>query len=235
MKQQKKTFKKVMIGALGSMACLGLCVTASSFDSEAVAGEQIVHSHGNTLIVDEKPVHVMFSHNKHVGELDLSCDSCHPDIFEKKRGSSKAKGDFTMKSFAEGNYCGVCHDGDMAFSTNSQCSSCHSAPKTDLMYFNKPVKSVVFSHSAHLEMGLECENCHNENGFEMRAGAAEENEAAFTMQALYDGKYCGTCHNGDDAFASNTRCTVCHIGVKGFDRLHGGAPAEGGHGGGHGE
>ena len=234
MEQQKKFFRKVVVGTLGSMLGLGLCVATSGLDSQALASEQAILSHGNTLIVEKKPVHVMFSHNKHVAELDLSCDSCHPDIFQKKRGSAKAKGDFTMKSFAEGNYCGVCHDGDMAFSTNTQCSSCHSAPETDTMYFNKPVKTVVFSHKTHLDMGLECESCHNAKGFEMRAGAAEENPEAFTMQALYDGKYCGACHNGDDAFASNTRCTVCHIGVKGFDRLHGGGNAEG-HGGGHGE
>ncbi len=232
MEQENKTMKKLLVGALSGMLCIGLCAATASLASEAQKGGVVIHSHGNTKIIAEKPVQYMFSHTLHFGQLDLSCDSCHPDVFEKKRGAAKAKGDYTMKSLAEGQYCGVCHDGDMAFATNTQCSSCHSAPEKDIMYFNKPVKSVVFSHNAHIDMGLECESCHNENGFEMRSGATEENAEAFTMQALYDGKYCGSCHNGDDAFASNTRCTVCHIGVKGFDRLHGG-PATTGHGGGH--
>jgi hypothetical protein len=52
----------------------------------------------------------------------------------------------------------------------------------------------------------------------MRTGAAEEHPEKFTMEALYAGKYCGVCHNGSDAFASNTRCATCHIGVKGLER-----------------
>jgi c(7)-type cytochrome triheme protein len=54
----------------------------------------------------------------------------------------------------------------------------------------------------------------------MEAGVAEENED-FTMVSLYDGGYCGSCHDGDTAFASDTRCTACHIGVRGHARLVG--------------
>ena len=39
------------------------------------------------------------------------------------------------------------------------------------------------------------------------------------MASLYEGNYCGACHDGDTAFASNTRCTACHIGVNGYERL----------------
>ncbi|MEN8139626.1 MAG: c(7)-type cytochrome triheme domain-containing protein [Thermodesulfobacteriota bacterium] len=224
--------KNILLGALGTIFCLG-CVTASLASAPKKGGETVIHSHGDTQIIAEKPTREMFSHALHFGQLDLSCDSCHPDTFQKKRGAAKAKGDYTMKAFAEGKYCGTCHDGDTAFSANSQCSSCHIAPEKENMYFNKPAKTVEFGHKAHIDMGLECEQCHNEKGFEMRSGAAEEHPESFTMQALYDGKYCGSCHNGDDAFASNTRCTVCHIGVKGFDRLNGGDSGAAGHGGGH--
>ena len=41
------------------------------------------------------------------------------------------------------------------------------------------------------------------------------------MQGLYDGKYCGACHDGSMAFASDTKCTLCHIGVKGYNRALG--------------
>lgn len=95
--------------------------------------------------------------------------------------------------------------------------------------WTKPVKSVVFEHKVHtMGAGLDCDSCHDEL-FEMEAGVAEENDD-FTMESLYDGGYCGACHDGETAFASNTRCTTCHIGVRGHARLVGGAgKAESGH------
>ncbi len=82
----------------------------------------------------------------------------------------------------------------------------------------KPVKTVIFYHKTHtLDAGLDCESCHDEI-FEMEAGVAEEDEN-FTMQAMYDGESCGTCHDGDTAFSADTRCTTCHIGVRGHARL----------------
>ncbi|MFZ5759080.1 MAG: cytochrome c3 family protein [Thermodesulfobacteriota bacterium] len=98
--------------------------------------------------------------------------------------------------------------------------------------FTQPVKAVIFSHKTHtMDAGLSCDSCHDDL-FQMAIGTAEANDD-FTMQSLYDGKYCGACHDGQTAFASNTRCTVCHIGVKGFDRLQGGGTQPAGHGGGH--
>ena len=34
-------------------------------------------------------------------------------------------------------------------------------------------------------------------------------------------KYCGTCHDSSQAFGYLTRCTVCHIGIKGLRELTG--------------
>ncbi len=90
----------------------------------------------------------------------------------------------------------------------------------DPIVWVKPVKSVVFDHKVHtMEGGLDCDSCHDDL-FEMEAGVAEENED-FTMATLYEGGYCGSCHDGDTAFASDTRCTTCHIGVRGHARLLG--------------
>lgn len=83
----------------------------------------------------------------------------------------------------------------------------------DIVY-TKPVKSVLFSHKVHVEQkGLTCDMCHARS-FEMEALKAQENPD-FTMESLYQGNYCGACHNGTMAFASNTRCASCHTGVKG--------------------
>jgi c(7)-type cytochrome triheme protein len=101
-------------------------------------------------------------------------------------------------------------------------------PKDPVVWV-KPLKSVVFEHKVHT-MGaeLDCDSCHDDL-FEMEAGAAQENED-FTMATLYEGGYCGACHDGETAFASNTRCTACHIGVRGHARLLGeSGSAESGH------
>jgi len=85
----------------------------------------------------------------------------------------------------------------------------------------KPVTAVVFTHKRHtLEAGLECDSCHDDI-FQMEAGLSAENDD-FNMASLYAGKYCGTCHDGETAFSSNSRCTACHIGVQAYNDNHAG-------------
>jgi c(7)-type cytochrome triheme protein len=182
---------------------------------------------GGTITFTTPVKGVIFEHGIHT-EAGLDCESCHDDIFVMEAGAAAINGDFTMASFAEGNYCGACHDGDTAFNANSQCDACHHAP-TEAIIFTKPVKAVVFEHTNHIGQGLECDSCHGDGLFKMETGAAEAQPEAFTMQALYDGQYCGACHDGDTAFASNTRCTICHIGVKGYNQMFGAPPKPSGH------
>ena len=232
-----KISNKIIL-ALGAVACAGLVFSTAGQANEETAVETIAGATGSygtteTVIISAEPP--MFSHKFHVREAGLDCDSCHPDTFQKKRGTAEAAGDYTMKSLEEGNYCGMCHDGDTAFGVTEPdtCVKCHGSnmqqPKT--IIFDKPVKAVVFDHTMHTEdIGLSCNDCHNDI-FKMQMGHAESNPNAFTMEALYAGKYCGACHDGDNAFASDTRCTTCHIGVIGFDRLFGDKTTKGeGHG-----
>ncbi len=182
-------------------------------------------------IVWEKPSVATFSHKTHTKDMGLDCGSCHSGIFEMMVGAAQENGDFTMDAFAEGKYCGACHDGAFAFSADTNCEACHPRPEKKEIIFTKPVKAVIFNHAEHTEMGFGCESCHDD-AFQMRIGAAEEHPEKFTMEALYDGKYCGSCHDGSMAFASNTRCTLCHIGVMGLERKTGGNQKDEGHGGG---
>jgi c(7)-type cytochrome triheme protein len=222
--------KMRVVSALSLFVAAGmLCaveIQANAPTAAQAAPEKQYESYGNTQVVAVDPIKNMFSHKAHVVTAGLSCDSCHPDLFERKRGSAKAKGDYTMASLEAGKYCGSCHDGKTAFNTTGPetCKTCHGSDmkQPETIVFNVPVKTVTFEHKAHVDMGLDCASCHDK-AFEMRKGAAEEHPDKFTMEALYAGKYCGACHNGTDAFASNTRCTTCHIGVKGFDRKFAGA------------
>ncbi len=62
----------------------------------------------------------IFPHKAHVEWLD--CNSCHPDIFNIKKKTTK---NFSMDAILEGKFCGVCHL-NVAFPIN-HCQGCHPA------------------------------------------------------------------------------------------------------------
>ena len=94
--------------------------------------------------------------------------------------------------------------------------------------YASPIAGVVFSHQVHVDdAGFDCDSCHEEL-FAYEARAAEQ-QPDFNMKALYEGQYCGACHDGNTAFASDTRCTSCHIGVLGYNRARGIETAAGHH------
>lgn len=64
----------------------------------------------------------------------------------------------------------------------------------------------VFPHWAH-RIRFRCYVCHP-SIFEMKAGATK-----ITMDAIREGKLCGTCHNGKIAWeVSFDTCNRCHVG-----------------------
>ncbi len=205
---------------LNTFAATVLAATITFAGNASASDDYDVSTFGpKNPIVWNIPIKASFSHRVHTDDAGLDCESCHDEIFAMQRGTAVRTGRFNMKSIAEGEFCGTCHDGDTAFASNTNCSACHVAPK-DPIVWTKPVKAVVFQHGLHTEeYGLECDACHNDV-FTMKFGVAEQSPD-FTMKALYAGQYCGKCHDGETAFASNTLCNNCHIGVKGYDRMVG--------------
>ena len=66
---------------------------------------------------------------------------------------------------------------------------------------------VVFSHEIHTEkQAMKCNTCHPAI-FKMKKGGD-----AINMAAINDGKFCGTCHNGDKSFSAKdpANCGKCH-------------------------
>jgi len=58
-----------------------------------------------------------------VHRIRYKCYACHPDIFQMKTGSEKV----TMAAIQEGKYCGVCHNGDIAWGVGMDtCNRCHA-------------------------------------------------------------------------------------------------------------
>lgn len=166
-----------------------------------------------------------FSHDFHVNKVGFNCADCHDSLFQQVRGAAKAAGDFTMSAFDQGKYCGVCHDGSTAFAVTERdsCARCHDsdmkAPKT--IVFEQPVKAVLFDHGKHAEeLRVACGRCH-ESLFKMKRGETEK-QPDFTMEAMYQGKYCGACHD------RATRCGLCHIGAQGGSSLPGKEQKRGG-------
>jgi c(7)-type cytochrome triheme protein len=85
--------------------------------------------HGGDIIYTQPVKAVIFSHAFHVEELEFDCDDCHEDLFEPEALLVQKGGNFDMECLREGNYCGQCHDGSAAFSTETQCARCHIGVK----------------------------------------------------------------------------------------------------------
>jgi c(7)-type cytochrome triheme protein len=66
--------------------------------------------------------------------------------------------------------------------------------------------SVRFSHYRHIEaLGNNCVICHNDI-FHIQP----EKNPTFTMADMAEGKSCGACHNGREAFGVSGNCSPCH-------------------------
>ena len=207
--------------------------TAFAYDTNCMA----CHKVSEEPFMWHMPTKASFSHKAHVEEFDLECINCHNEIFIMKKGAAENNKDFNMTSFKEGKYCGSCHNGDDAFESSTQCESCHYPP-TEKIIFDQPVKSVVFDHNIHVvKEKLSCEACHK-NVFTMKGGKVEGEAFLFSDDPAEKRKYlvsihnkfCGTCHDSSQAFGFLTRCTVCHIGVKGLNAINGEPKTEKEHG-----
>ena len=76
------------------------------------------------------------------------------------------------------------------------------------------MRPVVFSHRFH-RIRFRCKVCHADLGFEYKAGGND-----ITMLKIFDGKFCGACHNGEIARGVEN-CILCHSGAPGMrTRVH---------------
>lgn len=145
---------------------------------------------------------VNFAHDTHAAIS--SCKDCHDKLFPMRKGVTK----FTFDDHNKGKLCFACHDGKKAFSWSS-CKNCHAEipfPQKPIIYKQKDAAPVEFSHELHAA-AFKCDDCHNKI-WQMKRSPKKMN-----MDAMYEGKFCGICHNGKSAFAS-TDCDKCHIEPK---------------------
>lgn len=140
---------------------------------------------------------VAFSHQSHAKKYN--CAQCHPKLFNMKQGTTR----ITMDEMYQGGTCGTCHNGKAAFSAQ-ECTKCHAMTsfKKDLKYPSSGLHPAVFSHQFHTAM-FECGACHP-GIFRFK-----KDGTGMKMDAIYQGKFCGSCHNGQMAFGS-MECNRCH-------------------------
>ncbi|MDD2364703.1 MAG: cytochrome c3 family protein [Desulfuromonadaceae bacterium] len=139
-----------------------------------------------------------FSHDFHTQAY--SCKECHTKNFPYKTVVGKA----TMADMVGGKSCGVCHNGNTAFASSSDCDKCHKGMKPGKMKFKTSAGEATFSHDFHTE-AYKCADCHTKV-FPFKAGVLKA-----TMGEMENGKSCGACHNkGKDAFSVQDDCGKCH-------------------------
>jgi len=146
---------------------------------------------------------VAFSHDSHVSKAGLSCRNCHDGNIITGRDRN-----VTMLQMEKGKKCGACHNDKMAFTVAGNCDKCHKGMKPREITFKlKGVTDAVFSHQVHIGM-FKCTECHTKT-FQYKGGPLKA-----TMKSMENGQYCGTCHNGNDAFTVTGECDKCHKGYK---------------------
>ena len=129
--------------------------------------------------------------------MNLPCFHCHSiETFRDPRT-------FPHETHRDmGLHCNQCHiirTHESMELNGSTCNSCHNLKLMKLSRTNMPA---LFDHDTHANM-FGCGDCHSDI-FRMKAGSTK-----IDMAGMYKGKYCGKCHNGRSAFASDN-CGRCH-------------------------
>ena len=69
--------------------------------------------------------------------------------------------------------------------------------------------TVTFSHATHATgRAVGCSKCHPQSFAIVKPHMAKEYAA--TWAAMVEGKSCGVCHNGKEAFSASENCDLCH-------------------------
>ena len=130
--QMKKVNKKVRkITALCGALVLSLFMVQPS---QAEYGDVVINNYADAAGM--RPV--VFPHWFH--RIRFRCKVCHADLgFKLKAGSNE----ITMAKIIEGQYCGACHNGEIAWSIEN-CDVCHSGvPGTPTQVHGNTAKSML--------------------------------------------------------------------------------------------
>jgi c(7)-type cytochrome triheme protein len=119
--------------ALAAVACAGL-IFASPEPARAEYGDVVINNHSDAAGV--RPV--VFPHWFH--RVRFRCKVCHSDLgFKFQAGGN----DINMVKIIDGQFCGACHNGGIAWSVEN-CDLCHSGkPNTPTQVHESTVQKLV--------------------------------------------------------------------------------------------
>jgi c(7)-type cytochrome triheme protein len=119
--------------------CLGLLVVVGAFSTstpvQAEYGDIVLNNYSDEAQI--RPV--IFPHWFH--RIRYRCKTCHGDLgFKIKAGGS----DINMLKIINGEYCGACHNGKIAWAMEN-CDLCHSAKPGTPTQAHKSSKQSILS------------------------------------------------------------------------------------------
>lgn len=138
--KNKKLGVSAIIGLLGILFAWLMPMTA-----HAEYGDVVMNNYSDAAGM--RPV--VFPHWYH--RIRFRCKVCHADLgFKFKAGGNQ----ITMEKIIDGQFCGACHNGEVAWSVEN-CGMCHSAlPNTPTQIHGSTVQRLVApSYKAKTDAG----------------------------------------------------------------------------------
>lgn len=136
---------KSRLSSVAFVAIIGaVAIAINSFPDQAEAeyGDVVI----NEFSDDAGMRPVVFPHWFH--RIRFRCKVCHGDLgFAFKAGANE----INMVKIIDGQYCGACHDGDVAWSIEN-CELCHSGqPNTPTQVHHSTVQQLINNSEPKLE------------------------------------------------------------------------------------
>ncbi len=122
----------VVLLGLGLIMVLGLALNSPTVRAEY--GDVVINNYSD----DAGMRPAIFPHWFH--RIRFRCKVCHADLgFKFQAGGN----DITMLKIIDGEFCGACHNGDIAWSVEN-CDMCHSAnPGTPIQVHESTVQKLL--------------------------------------------------------------------------------------------
>ena len=132
MNNKNRKFITATTGVLAMLAVTALMLVTENAKGEY--GDVVINNFSDKAGM--RPV--VFPHWFH--RIRFRCKVCHADLgFKFEAGGNK----INMLNIIDGQYCGACHNGDVAWSVEN-CDLCHSArPKTPTQVHESTLQKLV--------------------------------------------------------------------------------------------
>lgn len=139
----------------------------------------------STVRAEEKAKFLKFSHQKHITDVGMDCETCHQNIVNNEK--------LAERQIPGHDVCQTCHDDEV----KNKCTFCHYSDKPEQITVT-PVRDLNINHKNHVvDRKIKCLVCH--------AGVDTSQFATDVPRPQMNS--CTSCHNGTVAV---NQCENCH-------------------------